>query len=122
MRKSGTAVAATALALVLAGCGGSSSGGNVSNGDGASGVTGTVNVFAASSLTEAFTTLGKQFESAHPGVKVVFDYGPSSGACRDRSPRELPRTSSHLASTTNMDQVVSAGGGVGTPIFRSSRT
>ena len=48
MRKPGSAVAVTALLLALAGCGGSSSGDQD-----ASGITGTVTVFAASSLTEA---------------------------------------------------------------------
>jgi molybdate transport system substrate-binding protein len=40
---------------------------------------GTVIVFAAASLTEAFTTLGRQFEHAHPGTTVRFSFGPSSG-------------------------------------------
>ncbi|MFI1580899.1 molybdate ABC transporter substrate-binding protein [Embleya sp. NPDC020630] len=39
---------------------------------------GTVTVFAAASLTETFTALGKQFETAHPGVTVKFNYGGSS--------------------------------------------
>ena len=43
-------------------------------------VAGTITVFAAASLTGAFTTLGKQFEAAHPGVKVTFSFGASSGA------------------------------------------
>jgi molybdate transport system substrate-binding protein len=34
-------------------------------------------VFAAASLTESFTELGKQFEAAHPGVKVVFNFAGS---------------------------------------------
>jgi molybdate transport system substrate-binding protein len=37
-----------------------------------------VTVFAASSLTKAFTELGKAFESEHPGVKVTFSFGASS--------------------------------------------
>ena len=41
-------------------------------------VTGTVTVFAAASLKEAFTTLGQQFEAAHPGTQVAFNFGPSS--------------------------------------------
>ncbi|OPC84809.1 molybdate ABC transporter substrate-binding protein [Embleya scabrispora] len=39
---------------------------------------GTVTVFAAASLTETFTALGKRFEAAHPGVTVKFNYGGSS--------------------------------------------
>lgn len=38
----------------------------------------TLTVFAASSLTEAFTTLARQFEAAHPGVTVKFNFGGSS--------------------------------------------
>jgi molybdate transport system substrate-binding protein len=38
----------------------------------------TLTVFAASSLTNAFTDLGAQFEAANPGRKVVFNFGASS--------------------------------------------
>jgi molybdate transport system substrate-binding protein len=34
-------------------------------------------VFAAASLTESFGNIGKQFEAAHPGVKVVFNFAGS---------------------------------------------
>jgi molybdate transport system substrate-binding protein len=37
----------------------------------------TLTVFAAASLTESFGELGKQFEAAHPGVKVVFNFAGS---------------------------------------------
>ncbi|MFE5023875.1 molybdate ABC transporter substrate-binding protein [Streptomyces sp. NPDC056656] len=40
-------------------------------------LTGTVTVFAAASLKESFTTLGKDFEKAHPGTKVTFSFGGS---------------------------------------------
>ncbi|WP_405924647.1 molybdate ABC transporter substrate-binding protein [Streptomyces sp. NBC_00035] len=40
-------------------------------------LTGTVTVFAAASLQESFTTLGKEFEEAHPGTKVTFSFGGS---------------------------------------------
>lgn len=38
----------------------------------------TLTVFAASSLTGAFTELGKRFEADHPGVTVSFSFGGSS--------------------------------------------
>ena len=38
----------------------------------------TLTVFAAASLTESFTALGKQFEAAHPGVTVKFSFAGSS--------------------------------------------
>ncbi len=34
-------------------------------------------VFAAASLKESFTTLGKEFEKAYPGTKVTFNFGGS---------------------------------------------
>lgn len=39
----------------------------------------TLHVFAAASLTEAFTTLADRFEKDHPGTDVELDFGPSSG-------------------------------------------
>ncbi|MFF4210230.1 molybdate ABC transporter substrate-binding protein [Streptomyces sp. NPDC001796] len=38
---------------------------------------GTVTVFAAASLKESFTALGKEFEKEHPGTKVSFNFGGS---------------------------------------------
>jgi len=35
-------------------------------------------VFAAASLTEAFSELGEQFEAGHPGVTVVFNFAGSN--------------------------------------------
>jgi len=64
----GLALAATAIA----GCG------DVDNGA-SSGGGKTVTVFAAASLTETFTALGTTFERSHPGVRVRFNFGGSSG-------------------------------------------
>ncbi|MFF4339123.1 molybdate ABC transporter substrate-binding protein [Kitasatospora sp. NPDC001540] len=41
-------------------------------------VKGTVTVFAAASLKESFTELGKRFEAAYPGTTVTFNFGGSS--------------------------------------------
>jgi molybdate transport system substrate-binding protein len=57
--------------LALAGCG-SSGGGSADE------VTGTVDVFADSSLTDVFTQLGRQLESDHPGLAVQFDFAAST--------------------------------------------
>jgi molybdate transport system substrate-binding protein len=35
-------------------------------------------VFAAASLTDAFTEIGRQFEAANPGATVIFNFGASS--------------------------------------------
>jgi molybdate transport system substrate-binding protein len=37
-----------------------------------------LHVMAAASLTQPFTELGKQFQAAHPGTSVVFDFGGSN--------------------------------------------
>jgi molybdate transport system substrate-binding protein len=37
----------------------------------------TLTVFAAASLTESFTDIGSQFETAHPGAKVTFNFAGS---------------------------------------------
>src|SRR5262245_21052191 len=42
----------------------------------------TVSVLAAASLTEAFRTIGKDFEAAHPGTKVEFNFAGSSTLAR----------------------------------------
>lgn len=43
----------------------------------APGLTGDLTVFAAASLTDAFTRLGQQFEAEHPGARVSFNFGGS---------------------------------------------
>src|SRR5687767_3841826 len=43
------------------------------------GVSGSVTVFAAASLTESFTRIGKDFEAASPGTTVTFNFAGSSG-------------------------------------------
>jgi molybdate transport system substrate-binding protein len=92
-----------------------SSTGTVSDGPASAGgpgssskATGTVTVFAAASLEEAFTTLGHRFEQAHPGAHVVLSLGPSSGLATQIT-QGAPADVFASASTKNMDQVVSAG-------------
>jgi molybdate transport system substrate-binding protein len=73
--------ASAASVTLLAGCGGSSTPAGVSSpaASGAgSGSAQTLTVFAAASLKGTFTTLGQQFESAHPGTKVAFSFAGSS--------------------------------------------
>jgi molybdate transport system substrate-binding protein len=65
-------------------------------------------VFAAASLKEAFTTIGKQFEAAHPGVKVTFSFAASS-ALATQIINGAPADVFASASPKNMDQVVTAG-------------
>ena len=73
----------------------------------AASASGSITVFAAASLTGAFTQLGKQFEAAHPGVKVTFSFGPSSGLATQIT-SGAPADVFASASVTNMDMVVTA--------------
>ena len=99
-------LAATAL---LAGCGGDDEPGTSASTSAAdSSVTGTINVFAAASLQDAFTTLGKQFEAANEGAKVVFNFGPSSGLA-EQIGQGAPADVFASASTSTMDEVVAGG-------------
>jgi molybdate transport system substrate-binding protein len=101
-----------AAAALLAGCGGSSdsasAGSSSPSASKSPAVTGTINVFAASSLQEAFTKLGSQFEAAHPGTKIVFNFGPSTGLA-EQIGQGAPADVFASASTKTMDQVVSSG-------------
>ncbi|MPY56672.1 molybdate ABC transporter substrate-binding protein [Streptomyces spongiae] len=72
--------AGVAALLALSACSSSDSDSAGSEGSSASSspkLSGTVTVFAAASLKESFTTLGKEFEKAHPGTKVTFSFGGS---------------------------------------------
>jgi molybdate transport system substrate-binding protein len=65
-------------------------------------------VFAAASLTGAFTKLGQQFQAAHKGDTVKFSFGPSSGLATQIT-SGAPADVFASASPANMAQVVSAG-------------
>jgi len=74
---------ATALLLVLAGCGtadGTGAGTTPSGSPPADdALTGTLTVFAAASLTDVFGDLGDRLSADNPGLDVRFNFGPSSG-------------------------------------------
>ena len=97
--------------VVLAGCG-SGSGSDAAS----AGVSRPVTVFAAASLTESFTTLGKQFEAAHPGVRVKFNFAASS-ALAESIAQGAPADVFASASTKNMDSVVASGDASGPTTF-----
>ncbi|GIH20346.1 molybdate ABC transporter substrate-binding protein [Rugosimonospora africana] len=103
------AVVAVVAMLGLAGCGGSDKPANepVASGS-ADSLTGTVTVLAASSLTEVFDQLGKQFEAAHHGVKVTFSYGGSSTLAQ-QIVNGAPADVFAAASPATMKTVTSAG-------------
>lgn len=87
-----------ALCLVaLTSCGGGSSG---AGGAQQSKLT----VFGASSLTDAFTAIGKAYESAHSGAKVTFSFTASSDLVQQIQ-QGAPADVIATASTKTMDQV-----------------
>jgi molybdate transport system substrate-binding protein len=93
-------------ATSVAGCGSSSS--SAAPATSGSGLSSSITVFAAASLTESFTTLGKQFEAANPGVTVTFSFAASS-ALATQITNGAPADVFASASAKNMDQVVTAG-------------
>jgi molybdate transport system substrate-binding protein len=73
------AVVLTALlTALLSACGSSTSPSAGTSGSAATGLSGTVTVLAAASLTESFDQLAKDFEAANPGVTVETSYGSSA--------------------------------------------
>nr|WP_179791733.1 molybdate ABC transporter substrate-binding protein [Actinopolymorpha rutila] len=129
MRSALVGVAAlTAVTLVgLAGCGGptNSAGDRAGKTPGKSTtsaaaksatpkVSGTITVFAAASLTESFTTLGKEFEAAHPGVTVRFNFGGSS-ALATQINQGAPADVFASAAPANLQAVTEQGHVAGSP-------
>lgn len=97
-----TLSATLALVLGLASCGGSSSSTSSSGKP-----RGTVVVFAAASLSGAFDQIGHQFEKAHPGVAVKFNYAGSSTLATQIT-QGAPADVFASADTKNMSTVANA--------------
>ncbi|MEV7180547.1 molybdate ABC transporter substrate-binding protein [Kitasatospora sp. NPDC093679] len=123
-RSAVAALVAVALAAGLTACG--SSGTSNSNAAPASSaasagapssaakVSGDLTVFAAASLKETFTALGKKFEAANPGVKVTFNFGGSS-ALAQSIVSGAPADVFAAASPATMKTVSDAKAAEGTP-------
>jgi len=114
MRRSGLIMVALAAAA-MAGCSSTTSpapaGGSSPSSPAASSpasATGTITVFAASSLKETFTKLGDQFDAAHPGDSVKFSFGASSTLATQIT-SGAPADVFASAAPKNMDTVVTAG-------------
>ncbi|WP_037763950.1 molybdate ABC transporter substrate-binding protein [Streptomyces sp. FXJ7.023] len=120
-RTSQLAGAGVAALLALSACSSSDSGSDAGSGSdtgsgsgGSDKVSGTVNVFAAASLTESFTELGKTFEKEHPGTKVVFNFGGSDSLAAG-TPGGAPADVFASASPKTMKVVTDADAAAGTP-------
>jgi molybdate transport system substrate-binding protein len=94
-------------ALALAACGGDD---NESSG-GSSGSSNEIKVFAAASLTAAFTKIGEDFTAANGGTKVTFNFAGSQ-ALATQIQQAAPADVFASADITNMDKVKDL---VGTP-------
>jgi molybdate transport system substrate-binding protein len=102
-RRTAIATLTAVAAFTLAGCGSDSPAAS-SSGSGTTKLSGTINVFAAASLTGSFTQLGKDFEKAHPGVKVTFNFAGSSALAQQIN-QGAPADVFASAAPKNMDQV-----------------
>src|SRR5262245_60489640 len=107
-----------AAALSLAGCGSSDPGASTetttTTESSAPEISGDITVFAAASLTESFTQIGKDFEAEHDGVKVTFNFAGSS-ALATQINEGAPADVFAAASPATMKTVTDAGNGEGTP-------
>jgi len=65
----------------------------------------TLNVFAAASLTDAFTEIGKNFEAANPGTTVSFNFAGSQ-ALRTQIEEGAPADVFASANKTEMDTLI----------------
>ncbi|MFJ7496337.1 molybdate ABC transporter substrate-binding protein [Streptomyces sp. NPDC097727] len=111
--------AGTAALLALSACSSSDDSSSVKSGSSASAsssdkLSGTVTVFAAASLKESFTTLGKEFERQHPGTKVTFSFGGSDSLAASIT-GGAPADVFAAASPKTMKIVTDAGDASGTP-------
>jgi molybdenum ABC transporter, periplasmic molybdate-binding protein len=99
-------------AAFLAACG--SSGGTAAASPSATPQTGTISVFAAASLTDAFKALGTSFQMAHPAVTVQFNFA-GTPTLVTQIEQGAPADVFASADTTNMDKLTAEGFTTGTP-------
>ncbi len=112
-------VLVVAVALLAASCGSAS--GSTGSSPPSSAVHGAITVSAASSLTEAFSRIGADFERAHPGTSVRFNFG-SSSTLAIQIEQGAPADVFASADLATVDTLVTAGRVSGRPwIFAGNR-
>lgn len=84
-------------------------------------LSGTVTVFAAASLTDTFKAIGDAFTAEHPNVKLVFDFGGSSGLATQLT-QGAPADVFAAASAATMKTVTDAGLADGAPTVFATNT
>jgi molybdate transport system substrate-binding protein len=126
-RNCGAVAALVALAATLAACGGSSAPGSssaaatsaaVASGAPAGG--GTLRVFAASSLKEAFPKLAAAFSAANPGAKVEFSFAGSDELATQI--QEGAQADVYAAASTKYPDTLAAAGEVDKPVPFTTNT
>lgn len=127
MNRTRVVIGAAGVALLLAGCAAGTGGSSGSSAPASAGGTATVGaadggtldgnitVFAAASLKDTFTEIGRDFEAAHPGTKVGFSFAGSSTLVAQIT-AGAPADVFASANTSNMDEVVKAGDASGAPV------
>lgn len=119
------ALAAAALVLATAACG-SDAGDTTSSGSSSSSsspdaLSGELTVFAAASLKKTFTAIGAEFEKAHPGATVTFNFAGSSDLVAQLQ-QGAPADVFASADTTNMDKATGDSLTAATPVNFASNT
>ncbi len=122
VRRAGLAIVALVLSGMAAACSpspGTPASGSSSGPGSTPAVTGTVTVFAASSLKETFTSIAKRFEAAHPGTTVVLSFAASS-ALATQITSGAPADVFASASAKDMATLTSAGAATAPTTFATN--
>lgn len=107
---------ATAVATLLgAACASDAKRAPATSTTGLGGATGTITVFAAASLTGAFTEIGKAFQTANPDATVKFNFA-SSSTLANQVNQGAPADVFASADDANMKRVTDAGNSHGDPV------
>ena len=119
-------LAATGLALTTTACGsgddGSPQGGDSSTSStSGGGLSGEITVYAAASLKATFTQIGADFEKAHPGTRVTFNFAGSSDLVAQIQ-QGAPADVFASADTRNMDKATGDSLTAGDPVDFASNT
>lgn len=83
-------------------------------------LSGSITVLAASSLTDAFNEVGRQFQAAHPGIAISFSFGASSTLAQQvnaGAPADVLAT----ADEPTMQVAVTRGSVAGPSVFAHNR-
>jgi molybdate transport system substrate-binding protein len=84
-------------------------------------LSGEITVFAAASLKKTFTAIGAEFEKAHPGATVTFNFAGSSDLVAQLQ-QGAPADVFASADTTNMDKATGDSLTAATPVSFASNT